>query len=434
MDAESSTLGGSANSIDRSTPETKLLLACARAVPDSAAIESIRRFATEVTRWDHVADAAEMHGLLPLTVRNLRRVCSDQVPEDVQAMLRKSVLHHSAWNLRLARELVRIVALLRCRGICAVPFKGPSLACAAYGSLVSRQMADLDLLVRREDCDQVEQILLTQGFVRRATFEHRWAEAALFYNTTYRVNEVNVEVHWALAERYFAIDLDPAPYWGRLVETKVLDSAIPCLNSEDLLLALCIHGARHGWSRLVWVTDVAELLRRTSPVLDWERMFANAERQGVRRILAVGVLVARLLLEAPVTPSGTARLDADPEAVSLARSLADRLCEGHETPLNWLSVHLAIRERLRDRVRHCQRIASMPSRASGLLPTPVRWYVLATIPFTPNERDWAFLPLPPQLRLFYVFLRPLRLVGRATRAILARDLTVFREWKKQANQ
>ena len=44
--------------------------------------------------------------------------------------------------------------------------------------------------------------------------------------------------------------------------------AVPNLSSEDLLLYLCIHGAKHGWEYLELVCCVSELLK-TKKNINW---------------------------------------------------------------------------------------------------------------------------------------------------------------------
>ena len=42
------------------------------------------------------------------------------------------------------------------------------------------------------------------------------------------------------------------------------------LGREDLFLFLVSHGARHGWSRLRWLTDIDRLLKQE---LNWEFLY-----------------------------------------------------------------------------------------------------------------------------------------------------------------
>ena len=76
---------------------------------------------------------------------------------------------------------------------------------------------------------------------------------------------------------------------------------------EDLLLLLCVHGAKHEWERLGWIRDVAAVLERSADLgLDLDRAVALSREQGCARVLLLGVSVAHQLLDAPL-PSNLRR-------------------------------------------------------------------------------------------------------------------------------
>jgi hypothetical protein len=160
-----------------------------------------------------------------------------------------------------------------------------------------------------------------------------------------------------------------------------------------LLLLLCVNGAKDLWRALEPVCAVSELLRAPAG-LDWQRAVSLARRAGALRMLLVGLLLARDLLDAPL-PSEVSRLaDSDRAARRLAAEARRRLSEPQARPWGLAAetrFRLASRERLRDRARYC---------ALRLL--------------TPTHRDCS-PELPPSLSFVYYALRPLRLLGGALR-------------------
>jgi hypothetical protein len=64
-------------------------------------------------------------------------------------------------------------------------------------------------------------------------------------------------------------------------------------------LILCVHGGKHAWECLKWLTDVAALVRRY-PDLDYEGLVAEALEARCRKPILLGLLLSHDLLGAPV--------------------------------------------------------------------------------------------------------------------------------------
>jgi hypothetical protein len=117
------------------------------------------------------------------------------------------------------------------------------------------------------------------------------------YSLVREHGRVAVALHWKVMPSYFAVPLDPKGLWEHLEPIDLVGTAVPSLPLEDVLLFLCIHGFKHGWERLGWICDMAELLR-VHQRMDWGRVLEQAEASGSRRILLLGVLLASDLLGA----------------------------------------------------------------------------------------------------------------------------------------
>jgi len=163
---------------------------------------------------------------------------------------------------------------------------------------------------------------------------------------------VVVELHWAITSQTFYFPLDPASLWEQ-VETVSLKGAPVCnLSTEDLLFVLCIHGAKHHWGKLMWICEVAELLRTYCKKIDWIRLTQRASSLGGARMLSLGVLLAHDLLGAKVPEDVLQRMQAEPKAPFLAAEVRSRLFAGGplmavERP----TFYIQLRERAQDRMR-----------------------------------------------------------------------------------
>jgi hypothetical protein len=159
------------------------------------------------------------------------------------------------------------------------------------------------------------------------------------------------------------------------------------LDNADLLLILCVHGTKHLWERLQWITDLAQLLRlnaQLSPddagALDWERVRGLAVRFRVERMVALGLILAHDVLAAPVPPQVLGWARALPPVEALAAQVRSGLFAEHEAgedaesglAVNWFL--LRAMDSWRDRARFALHVATTPpaeERAALVLPGPL---------------------------------------------------------------
>jgi Uncharacterised nucleotidyltransferase len=150
----------------------------------------------------------------------------------------------------------------------------------------------------------------------------------------------------------FLFPLNPARLWERLERVSLGDITVRSLAPEDMLLILCVHGAKHHWGKLGWICDVAELLR-AHPELAWTSLLAQARELGGRRMLCLGLLLAHELLGAVLPKEVWDHIEVDPVVPWLAAEVRSHLFAENHGPLWALDrrpFYLRLRERMRDRV------------------------------------------------------------------------------------
>ena len=342
--------------------EAEILLACARTHATPKDQERIRRLASGPVDWAAAELLADSHGVLPLLSQRLEAHASHEVPPAVRSRLRQRMLSHAARCLLLIRTLVDLLTALAQRGVPALPYKGPALGAVAYGSAVLRQPGDLDILVSDDQLTTARAVLLEHGFHDQLAGIDPEARPSHYQHCMMRDGDaVLVELHWAFAPRYFRFPLSPAMLER---EPLLLDGRqIQTIAPADLLVVLCVHGGRHLWSRLGWIADIAELLR-ARPEVEWGDALARATGLGVRRMLLVGLALARETLGAELPPALASALSSDRATLRLARRLEARLFldqAGAPALATTARLHLEMRERWRDRATYALLGAITPS-------------------------------------------------------------------------
>ena len=378
----------------KASPETELLLCCATTVLDSARAGRVRQLAQTAPDWERLSQLALRHRTMPLLYRHLKETCFDLVPTTVIERLHDHFYRNTVRNHALNEELCRILQLLAGHNIPAIPYKGPALAIAAYGDLSARQFNDLDLMIHPHDMPRVAALLTDHGY------EQQWQftpvqEAAYLRSDCEQLfararDSIFFDVHWAVVRNYFPLRLDYDRLWQSL-QTVRLGCGVEARTfaPEDLLIILCVHAGKDLWERLIWIADVAELIR-AHPSLDWTRVVKEASAYGARRMLLLGLFLAHNLLDTKLPEEILRQAEAEPIIKTLAGKIRARL--GESDPLSHSSLaeflfHFKLHERLREKFSFSLRFAT-----------------------TTNPADWAFVRLPDPFFFLYSLVRPLRLL------------------------
>jgi hypothetical protein len=388
-----------AEQINALRPESRLIIQCTRALCEPSNEEAVYHILREGLDWEYVLKTADFpHGVLPLVHNHLHGLGHGVVPESWRERLQECYRKVALKNLYVTRELLRVVQLLNERGIQVVPFKGPILAISAYGNLALRQFCDLDIFIRKEDVENAIGILTSQGYrLNKFVGEQvpKLIETKKDFQLVHHNEEVVVEMHWCLVGRRFPFSLEVAKLWDRLTTVSVSGTPVYSFPPEEMLLYLCVHGSKHLWERLIWVSDVAQMINRT-PNLDWERLGQLSDLHGCRRILNLGLILAHELLGARVPADLLSIARTDRMALSLAEQAICKLFNDGERvyrPTEVHRFHINMRERLRDKAV----LAYYYGRD------------YCRVLLTPNREDKDAIALPPRLDFVYYFLRPFRL-------------------------
>jgi hypothetical protein len=376
-------------------PETELLVHCARLEIDASRAKRIRLLANSVLNWTRLLSLAERNGLIPLLFFHLNRIASDQTPVEHLQELRSRFQRSSARGVFLTAELLQLLKLFERSNIPGMPYKGPALAVDVYRNLFLRQFADLDILVPEADVWQATELLVARGYEphfvisakKQADFI-RLGYVRLFARDDGRTI---VELHWRPAPRFFGSTFETAKLWPRARAIELQGTTVRVPSAEDLVLMLCIHGAKDCWERLEWVCNLAELIR-SHPELNWKIIQKRAQETHSLRILAVGLSLAHDLLEVPSVAGALAGKGSGSQQQidRVVSQVAGRFFSDSYEPIalgQRIAFHLQLKDSLRERLRYCYRLA--------LTTTPVDWEI------TPLPRSASFLY--PVLRGFRIF-------------------------------
>lgn len=361
-----------------------LLCACCTAHPTPAQIAHIATLQFADFDWPEFLRQAEHHGVLALAAHNLTQQ-ADNLPHEIRGTLESAHATSFRPGLWFAAELMRVTQQLARRGVRAIPYKGPVLAQSAYGDLALRSFSDLDLLISPADFDQAKNALAEIAYrpskPQTPAVERLWLKTGYECSFDGPAGKNLVELQWALLPRFYAVASAQFQFddlWsraGRVALGASDTAAVPCLAPEDSLLILSLHAAKHLWTRLIWVADIAETLR--APSLDLAQVISRARAAGIARILGVSLNLARNLLGAPIPEIAQAAINSDPAISPLTAECSSRLahCATYDfQSTQYFRQILRLRERPADRSRYLWRLLFTPSEGdiqSVTLPEPM---------------------------------------------------------------
>ncbi len=160
------------NALRSVRPDMRLLLALSRLRLTEAQREEIRDILTtheENLDWGHFIDQASRHAVLPLVSRNLTRYRLTH-SEDGRPLVPYRWLYADVYeggrrrNLALGDEYGPVFRRFGEAGLKFAIRKGPVLGEKIYRDIGTRRMADLDILLHREDVPLFESIASELGY------------------------------------------------------------------------------------------------------------------------------------------------------------------------------------------------------------------------------------------------------------------------------
>ena len=375
-----------AESDGRFEPEFELLLACCRQEPRLARLE------LPALNGHHVLASAEHHRLIPALYAALVSQSHASIHQ-----IRDATRAHSWRALQFTAELKRTAQHFDRCGIPYLAYKGPTLAQLLYGDVTMRQFGDLDLLVRPQDvsraCEAVTQLGYKQELSLSAKQEQFYLRTGYEYAFRLATERHVLELQWQIVPQFCSIGLDVDSFFDRSIQVEFEGVPLRTLGHEDLMLVLCIHAAKHEWSQLGMLRDIATLAQFD---LDWRWIISEARRVGVLKILQISLLAISKLFgfELPTAcePASLFR-DAGEFTSQLVQNLRGNR-EPNTESLEYFLTQARTRERWRDRARFFWRLAT-----------------------TPSISEWEAVRLPEALFRLYRAVRIARLTKRFAGAI-----------------
>lgn len=251
--------------------EFRLAAACCRWPPDAARRATIRQAATGPIDWDRFHRIARRHHIEGLVWRGLSSV-DIAVPDPIRVRFVDAAAKIVRRNLMAAAECDRIQRAFDAQDIPIAFLKGALVGTAAYGDLGLKYSWDIDVVVEPQAIEHAAAILEALGYhpvpplplSDPAVFRH-WVKYGQEFILRNAAKNTHLELHWRLVNNDMVLQgVSPSADTQRVTITSGI--ALATFSDDVHLIYLCVHGARHSWTRLKWLVDVNALFARMDEV------------------------------------------------------------------------------------------------------------------------------------------------------------------------
>lgn len=276
----------------------QLLLACALTPAALDVFATVSRLADRVQRWHEFLASVQANQLHPQAAAHLSGPSApDSVSGEVRSCLAAAARAHAGRALFMSAELVSILRALRTANIEAVALKGPAFAALSGDGLTSRELTDLDILIRAADIKRSVSSLSSLGYecplppqaVTSAWLPRATSELPLVA----RHGAVLLELHWSLVPSWFPAPVTAEDVLATAGEREFAGFRISWPPADQLFLIHAADGMKSGGSGIRWLADLLAILRAGG--IDWQRTRAIAERNRGLNNVRVALAVADAL-------------------------------------------------------------------------------------------------------------------------------------------
>ena len=287
-----------------STKELFLARLCARINPDQKSLNQIKDLLAADLNWDLVLETGLREGILPLLYRNLKKF-HGLLAENNLNRLKHAYIQNVSRNLYLYSRIKPLIISVKNKAVKLVMIKGGRLAVDVYEDIGLRPFLDIDLLVSSPDRKKMVNILDDLGFFRYMTQEalsqtKKKDEDYWTFRPEYIKGDLPVELHYNFPGLLGKLNSEEL-MWKERQFIDFEETMLPVLSLEYELCLLSMHAAQHSYSRLSWITDIAEISSKKN--LNWDKVLSICELEKISAVVFHSLKIVQSLW--PKTISST---------------------------------------------------------------------------------------------------------------------------------
>ena len=321
--------------------------------------------------WNIFLKRARIEGISPLVFSRLPEIAAHyNIPEYVAEELKKDYYLSATKNTLIFEELKRVLALFNQRGLQVIVMKGAALAETVYGNAALRPMSDVDLLVKKENLRQIDELLKKLGYspadrsVDDVDFTSTYLTTLDYRNPI--KNSPSFHIHWhfvnsTIPNESYINHIKMDDIWQDAVKTNIADIETWVMAPHHLLIHLSEHALRvtHSLSKLSYFCDIDKAINYYGKALDWDLLVKDTIRFKLDKMVYTTLYFSRYFIKANVPEDVLLRLR--PERFSIPEKIFMRkTAENKRTPGMSYLIHLSMNKGLAKKMKFVGRTLFPP--------------------------------------------------------------------------
>lgn len=243
--------------------------------------------------WVLFYNLVQKHRNYPIVYKNLKKFENCIPDSSILEKLKILYNRNAVLSLRLTSLLIKTIALLKENNVQAIPLKGPALSQTLYGSIALRTYSDIDILIDVQDLNKAIEVLLHEGYKTR--YDHGSISSKKKnsiiknqHHISFNLDQMSVELHWTYSSMSYKRDF--SHLWNETRTVRVAGHDIKAMSCEEEFLYLVFHGTKHGWIRLKWLDDIAQIIALNRA--DWDLVLEKSIKYDIEHLLIHAVILA----------------------------------------------------------------------------------------------------------------------------------------------
>ena len=312
-------------------PEKQLLCYCLRAAFGKTVADDIKEVLSFDINWNSLLERAQKEKIAPLLYVHIQNQSLPlKMPSVSLARLKEIYYTSSTKNILLFEQLKTILESLQKAKIKTIVLKGAFLAEHIYENIALRPMSDVDILIKKQDLFQANDVLQSLDYITPPYYEafaHKKNPTCLntIMYTSRNPFNVDVHLHWHLVNATQPLGglinrFDMQRIWDRMFPIKVGGADTFTLLPEHLIIYLAHHNFKHFFSQLIYLLDMVKVLEYYQDNINWEFLTEEARRFGLLFTLYCALHFVSEFLHCPIPEISRVKL----ETMSLSQKIIFR--------------------------------------------------------------------------------------------------------------
>lgn len=309
-------------------PEERFIINCLRSEFNRENNDNFAKVALSNIDWNMVYEISAQWRITSLLYKIIEKRSSIiQFPNIPQYFFQKmegmyiKILNQ---NRICFERLIEILKVFNKVKIKVILLKGSHLAQFIYQDIGIRSMADIDILVKKDDLDKVEGLLLQMGYdypqLGQTVYDffkvNRDTQGQVCLIERYKTNHYHLyplsdsikhlEIHWTIVRPTSPFNIDIAGLWKRAKKVEVSRTNAMGLSPEDLLLHHSLHTSyshKYNFRGIKQLYDIATIIDHYAHEIDWDQLQLRAYEWGIEKYLYLTLRLSQEILGASVPDS-----------------------------------------------------------------------------------------------------------------------------------